>query len=189
MRLVLLRYKIVKRIPKKLNKQKLKSIQQNRFASLVGVQSYVSNEVPNLNISNQLGYPQDANTMQYMSMAQSLPEGYQRSVVENWSDMEEDTKPKWYLNKENVRRGVVQQFNTTSSQIPPPDVPFIAIDDGQTSPKYMRSTMFWVPRNPTIHNEVQIPMGVVVHPFAELLDGEAEIPTADWGENGPVRWK
>ena len=105
------------------------------------------------------------------------------------ANMEFNIKPRWYLNKDSVKRGVVLKYKTSSNEVPPPpNVPFAAIDEGQANPKLMRSTMYKVPVNPTIHNDVQVPMGVVVHPFANLIEDDTQIPIANWGEDGPIRW-
>ena len=98
-------------------------------------------------------------------------------------------KPKKFLNEDSVRRGVLKQYNTNNLEVPPSStVPYTAVDGGIVSPKLMRSTMYRVPQNYSIHQSSKIPMGLIVQPLADIGEGEVELPTAEWATEGPVRW-
>lgn len=48
----------------------------------------------------------------------------------------------------NLARGVLKTYKTSCLDVPPsPNIPFIALDEGQASPKYIRPTMYRIPYN------------------------------------------
>lgn len=113
---------------------------------------------------------------------------YAKVDISSKIDKDSMSKPKSELNQENVKRGVLRKYKTSSLEVPPPaDVPYIAIDEGQASPKLIRSTMYRVPANYTIHQSTKIPMGLIVQPIADISEGETEIAKAQCGAEGPVR--
>ena len=91
---------------------------------------------------------------------------YAKVDISSKIDKDSMSKPKSELNRENVKRGVLQKYKTSSLELPPPpDIPFIAIDEGQASPKLIRPTMYRVPANYTIHQSTKVPMGLIVQPI------------------------
>ncbi|KAL9111143.1 MAG: hypothetical protein Q9227_004406 [Pyrenula ochraceoflavens] len=71
----------------------------------------------------------------------------------------------------------------------PPDatVPFVAYDQGNSSPKYSRLTLNNVPSSAEGLASTALPLGLVLQPLAPLQDGEQPIPVLDFGEPGPPR--
>uniref|UniRef100_A0A1I7YG39 Protein transport protein Sec24C n=1 Tax=Steinernema glaseri TaxID=37863 RepID=A0A1I7YG39_9BILA len=72
---------------------------------------------------------------------------------------------------------------------PPPLVTttFVAQDQGNCNPKFMRSTLYAVPQNQDMIKQSQIPFSVAISPFADILPNEKRPPVVDLGELGPVR--
>lgn len=87
----------------------------------------------------------------------------------------------------NARGG--QQFVTSSwGQVPPlVTTDFQVIDQGNSSPRFFRSTVYSIPCNQDMVKQSQIPIGLVIKPFAELPANEMVPPITDHGPNGPVR--
>uniref|UniRef100_A0A0A9W2S1 Protein transport protein Sec24C n=1 Tax=Lygus hesperus TaxID=30085 RepID=A0A0A9W2S1_LYGHE len=80
-------------------------------------------------------------------------------------------------------------FYTNQKGMPPPLVStdFIAVDQGNSSPRFMRSTMYNVPVNADMMKQAATPFALVISPMAELLEEEQPPPLVDFGEMGPVR--
>ncbi|XP_011883554.1 PREDICTED: protein transport protein Sec24C-like [Vollenhovia emeryi] len=87
---------------------------------------------------------------------------------------------------QNMRGGV---FITNQKGLVPPLVTtnFVTQDQGNTSPRYIRSTMYTVLTTTDIIKQTNVPFGLVINPMARIVQGECEPPIADMGEIGPVR--
>ncbi|XP_070518419.1 protein transport protein Sec24C isoform X2 [Cardiocondyla obscurior] len=87
---------------------------------------------------------------------------------------------------QNLRGGV---FITNQKGLVPPLVTtnFVTQDQGNASPRYIRSTMYTVPTTNDIIKQTNIPFGLVISPMARIVQGECEPPIVDMGEIGPVR--
>ncbi|XP_077280362.1 COPII coat complex component secretory 24CD [Temnothorax americanus] len=87
---------------------------------------------------------------------------------------------------QNMRGGV---FITSQKGLVPPLVTtnFITQDQGNASPRYIRSTMYTVPTTTDIIKQTNVPFGLVISPMARIVQGECEPPIVDMGEIGPVR--
>ncbi len=102
-------------------------------------------------------------------------------------------RPLKYTNAQKVREGIAEKYLTRSFEIPPsPCIPSIAIDEGNTIPKYMRPTVINAPQDQSMQTISQIPFGFVVQPLAEIgqqeyNQGVEELPVIDSGEEGPFR--
>ncbi|KMQ92236.1 protein transport protein sec24c-like protein [Lasius niger] len=85
---------------------------------------------------------------------------------------------------QNMRGGV---FITNQRGLVPPLVTtkFITQDQGNASPRYMRSTMYTVPTTADIIKQTNVPFGLVISPMARIVQGECEPPIVDMGEIGP----
>eukprot|EP01155_Anaeramoeba_flamelloides_P036567 Anaeramoba_flamelloidesc25600_g1_i2.p1 GENE.c25600_g1_i2~~c25600_g1_i2.p1 ORF type:complete len:142 (-),score=16.41 c25600_g1_i2:54-479(-) len=80
------------------------------------------------------------------------------------------------------------EYQTTGKSLPPPaSSNFVAIDNGNCSPRFVRSTMYSIPQKRAIQQKCQIPFAIVVAPLAKLHQRESPIPLIDCGENGPIR--
>ncbi|KYM85053.1 Protein transport protein Sec24C, partial [Atta colombica] len=87
---------------------------------------------------------------------------------------------------QSIRRGV---FITNQKGLAPPLVTtnFVTQDQGNASPRYIRSTMYNVPTTADLIKQTNIPFGLVISPMARIVKGEFEPPIVDMGEIGPVR--
>ncbi|XP_018393564.1 PREDICTED: protein transport protein Sec24C [Cyphomyrmex costatus] len=142
----------------------------------------------------QPGYP---NQMQDMynnqrSPYQSTPNatGYQSGLQSQHSRrLDPDQMPspiQVILDDRNAKSGV---FITNQKGLVPPLVTtnFVTQDQGNASPRYIRSTMYTVPTSADIVKQTNIPLGLVISPMARIVQGEFEPPIVDMGEIGPVR--
>lgn len=79
-------------------------------------------------------------------------------------------------------------YPTMEKHLPPPAaVPFVAIDQGNSSPKFARLTINNIPSTAEALASTGLPLGLVLQPFAPLQEGEQAIPVLDFGEAGPPR--
>lgn len=79
-------------------------------------------------------------------------------------------------------------YPTMEQHIPPPAaVPFVAHDQGNSSPKYARLTLNNIPSTNEALSTTALPLGIVLQPLAPLQEGEQAIPVLDFGEIGPPR--
>jgi protein transport protein SEC24 len=70
---------------------------------------------------------------------------------------------------------------------PPAAIPFASIDQGNSSPRFVRLTMTHIPSSAEALSSTGLPLGLVLQPLAPLQEGEKEIPVLDFGEIGPPR--
>ena len=79
-------------------------------------------------------------------------------------------------------------YHTMEQHLPPPGaIPFVAYDQGNSSPKYARLTFNSIPSTSEALNATALPLGLLLQPLAPLQDGEQAIPVLDFGEQGPPR--
>lgn len=79
-------------------------------------------------------------------------------------------------------------YPTMEQHLPPPAaVPFVAFDQGNSSPKFARLTMNNIPASSDALASTSLPLGLVLQPLAPLQEGEQPIPLLDFGEVGPPR--
>ncbi|KAI9837750.1 MAG: hypothetical protein M1819_006684 [Sarea resinae] len=79
-------------------------------------------------------------------------------------------------------------FPTMERHLPPPAaIPFIAHDQGNSSPKFARLTLNSIPSTSDALTSTGLPLGLVLQPLAALQAGEQSIPVLDFGESGPPR--
>ncbi|KAL4931218.1 Sec23/Sec24 family protein [Aspergillus undulatus] len=79
-------------------------------------------------------------------------------------------------------------YPTMERHLPPPAaVPFVAHDQGNSSPKYARLTLNNIPSSSDFLSSTGLPLGMVLQPFARLDAGEQPIPVLDFGDAGPPR--
>jgi protein transport protein SEC24 len=74
-------------------------------------------------------------------------------------------------------------------QVPPPsDSDFLAIDDGNASCRFVRSTLYAIPSTADALKKSCLPFSLVVTPLARPQPGERLVPLADYAnEAGPLR--
>ena len=91
-----------------------------------------------------------------------------------------DAPARYYL--ENI-------YPTMEHHLPPPAiVPFVAYDQGNSSPKFARLTLNNIPLSAQALAATALPLGMVLQPLAAQQEGEQPIPVLDFGETGPPRW-
>ena len=79
-------------------------------------------------------------------------------------------------------------YPTMEQHLPPPGaVPFVAHDQGNSSPKFARLTLNNIPSTSETLSATALPLGLVLQPLAPLQAGEQAVPVLDFGETGPPR--
>ncbi|MCJ1310010.1 COPII coat Sec23p-Sfb3p heterodimer component [Agyrium rufum] len=79
-------------------------------------------------------------------------------------------------------------YQTMEQHLPPTAaVPFVAFDQGNSSPKFARLTLNNIPASSEALTATGIPLGLILQPLAPLQTGEQPIPVLDFGETGPPR--
>ncbi|CAH1404108.1 unnamed protein product [Nezara viridula] len=122
----------------------------------------------------QPGYPGGIGQQQYAQQQRRLDPDQMPSPMQV---MEDDQK---------TRSGVF--YTHQKGQVPPlVTTEFIVQDQGNTSPRFMRSTMYNVPINSDMMKQASVPFGLVLSPMAEVADKEHPPPLVSFGEVGPVR--
>ncbi|GAA5958456.1 hypothetical protein JCM21900_001476 [Sporobolomyces salmonicolor] len=64
---------------------------------------------------------------------------------------------------------------------------YLSIDQGNSNPRFLRMTTYNLPLSDDLAVASQLPLGLVVQPFARLRPEEGPIPVVDFGEAGPPR--
>ncbi|KAJ5211843.1 uncharacterized protein N7498_003489 [Penicillium cinerascens] len=77
-------------------------------------------------------------------------------------------------------------YPTMDRHLPPPSsIPFVAHDQGNSSPKYARLTLNNIPSTSDFLSSTGLPLGMILQPLAPLDAGEQPIPVLDFGDVGP----
>lgn len=101
--------------------------------------------------------------------------------------------PEGMPNVPRSRDGPAQYYHshvypTMQWYLPPPAaIPFVAQDQGNSSPKYARLTLNNIPTTSDFLGSTGLPLGMVLQPLAQLDSGEQPIPVLDFGDIGPPR--
>ncbi|KAF4673950.1 Protein transport protein Sec24D [Perkinsus olseni] len=89
---------------------------------------------------------------------------------------------------EPVRRRGGRRFETDRTGLPPPACSvYTAIDKGNASCRFLRSTTYTVPAQQSTAHSSGISLGIIAQPFAELFNDERDVPLINYGEAGPMR--
>ena len=79
-------------------------------------------------------------------------------------------------------------YPTLEQHLPPPSaIPFVAYDQGNSSPKLARLSLNNIPSTSDALAATGLPLGLVLQPLARIQPGEPSIPVLDFGESGPPR--
>ncbi|OCT50362.1 hypothetical protein CLCR_06614 [Cladophialophora carrionii] len=79
-------------------------------------------------------------------------------------------------------------YPTMEKHLPPAAaIPFVAHDQGNSSPKFARLTVNNIPATSEALASTGLPLGLVLQPFAAVQEGEQPVPVIDFGEGGPPR--
>ncbi|CAO3589565.1 unnamed protein product [Absidia cylindrospora] len=81
-----------------------------------------------------------------------------------------------------------QFFGTVDrDRVPLATTDYIGLDQGNSNPRYMRSTTDKIPFSKELADIAKFPLGLVVQPLAKRRSDEVAIQVVDHGEEGPVR--
>ncbi|KAK9506894.1 hypothetical protein O3M35_008745 [Rhynocoris fuscipes] len=129
------------------------------------------------------GYP--AQPAPYPAQQPSYP-GQQQSAPRRL-DPDQMPSPMQVMQDDQATKSGI--FYTNQKGLVPPLVTtdFIVQDQGNASPRFIRSTMYNVPISSDMMKQTSIPFGLVISPMAEVLEEEQPPPLVDFGELGPVR--
>jgi protein transport protein SEC24 len=84
--------------------------------------------------------------------------------------------------------GAMVTFSTRAGGVPPSSLSqYIAEDDGNCSPRFMRLTTTQVAFDDDLVESTKLVVGVVFQPLASPHEGEAPVPVVDAGPQGPIR--
>ncbi|KAG5180881.1 hypothetical protein JKP88DRAFT_323315, partial [Tribonema minus] len=87
--------------------------------------------------------------------------------------------------------GAVQRYDTCTPEamgkFPLATSEFMAVDEGNASPRYVRAVLRCVPATRDALRAAALPLAVEVTPLAEPRNGEAPVPLVDFGAAGPPR--
>ena len=79
-------------------------------------------------------------------------------------------------------------YQTMEQHLPPnAAVPYVAYDQGNSSPKHSRLTLNNIPSSSEALATTSLPLGLLLQPLAKPSEGEADIPVLDFGDIGPPR--
>lgn len=180
-------------------RKKIKQLQKNRFQASVAPEAYITQGMQNMNLADTSGdtspsratVPQDMRHYQNptLNYQENSSSDYSRVNVSNKNYDFSTSKPSDELNQEHVKRGMLEQYSTNWLEVPPcPAIPYTSIDAGQSSPKFIRPTMYRVPSNYALHKSAKVPFGLIIQPMADVSENESYIAKAEWGPEGPLRW-
>ena len=87
----------------------------------------------------------------------------------------------------NTRSGPFPTGYASAEHPPLSNTEFDAQDQGNSNPKFIRSSLYCVPQTSDILKQTGIPFALSLNPFAQLSENEHPVPVIDLGELGPVR--
>ncbi|KAJ8676393.1 hypothetical protein QAD02_012180 [Eretmocerus hayati] len=131
-----------------------------------------------------------ANQMnQYQTRTTSPTEGYQSSSQSQARRLDPDQMPSPIQVIQDDQRMKGGVFTTNQKGLVPPLVTtkFTVEDQGNASPRFIRSSVYTVPTTADIVKQTQVPFALILSPMAQLEENECEPPVIDMGEIGPVR--
>ncbi|EEB07263.1 COPII-coated vesicle component Sfb3 [Schizosaccharomyces japonicus yFS275] len=90
-----------------------------------------------------------------------------------------------YADQQKAKTEVVDSM---SKDYPPlPTTSFISNDQGNSSSKFVQMTTYAIPPTTDMLNQLNIPLGMIVQPFAEKREEELPVPVVDFSQTNPAR--
>mmetsp|Transcript_4329 Transcript_4329/g.6485 ORF Transcript_4329/g.6485 Transcript_4329/m.6485 type:complete len:928 (+) Transcript_4329:131-2914(+) len=134
--------------------------------------------------TNQWEYPQQEQKQTQQPFQSSMEPAPSKPKKEERIDPSQI--PRW--SPESKTDQPIKKFYTRSGTPPPPSThPFIAIDEGNCSPRYIRMSTNYVAQNSELIEQTKLCIGAIIQPLAEQVDGEEPPPVRDFGKEGPIR--
>lgn len=134
-------------------------------------------------------YPSSPNYPPGMSGPMPGPPSQPMPPQQQARRLDPDQMPSAIQVMEDDKRTRSGPFATNQKGLVPPLVttPYLTQDQGNSGPRFVRSSMYSVPALPDMMKQTAVPFGLVICPFAQLEEGEQAPPVVDMGELGPVR--
>ncbi|XP_039276195.1 protein transport protein Sec24C [Nilaparvata lugens] len=153
-------------------------------------QGYYQGEQPQPGYpAQQPGYP--AQQPGYPAQQPGYPPGYPSPLgqANQAKRLDPDQMPSPIQVMQEDRKTKSGIFTTNLKGQPPPLVTtdFTVNDQGNASPRFIRSTMYNIPTTVDVMKQTSVPFGLVISPFARLASNELPPPIVNMGEIGPVR--
>ncbi|XP_054002106.1 protein transport protein Sec24C isoform X2 [Hylaeus anthracinus] len=166
---------------------------QGQSMGTLGLNRNPPGTMPNYQQTGYQGYNNDMYNAQrgsYQGGAIGAPGGYQPDIQPQQArrlDPEHMPSSIQVMQDDQCARSGV--FVTNQKGLVPPLVTttFVTQDQGNASPRYIRSTMYTVPTTADIIKQTNVPFALIISPMARIAEGEYEPPIVDMGEIGPVR--
>lgn len=137
------------------------------FAELSNRQPPPLYEVQNTNNNLNVNQQQHQQQQQYNQHT-----SYQQST--NFS-INEKPKPGKIIPSQDPSK--VEKFYTNNNPIPPPACRnYSVVDQGNCSPRFIRSSTYSLPNNSKLATEIEIPLGLVLQPLADPKAQDTQIP-------------
>ncbi|XP_033150703.1 protein transport protein Sec24C, partial [Drosophila busckii] len=116
-----------------------------------------------------------------------MPGGYQQAPQPRRLDPDQMPNPIQVITENQQTAGGV--FMTNQPGLLPPLVTtkFVVHDQGNCSPRYMRSSLYCVPNTGDLLKTTALPLTLNISPLARLEEGEMEPPIVNFGDMGPIR--
>ncbi|XP_001601102.1 protein transport protein Sec24C [Nasonia vitripennis] len=120
---------------------------------------------------------------------QGGPGGFQNNSQTPQGKLDPDQMPSPIQVFQEDQRLKGGNFLTNQKGLVPPLVTtkFSVVDQGNASPRFIRSSIYTVPTQAEMVKHTQVPFGIILSPMAQVEEGEHEPPIVDMGEVGPVR--
>jgi protein transport protein SEC24 len=135
----------------------------------------------------QPGQPQNRGYANPPSGQPQYPTSPMGAVPQRRLDPDQMPNPIQVMSENQRASGGVFATNQVGQVPPLVTTKFVTQDQGNTGPRFLRSSMYSVPATTDMMKQSAIPFSIVVSPFARLADGEMQPPIVDMGEVGPIR--
>lgn len=139
----------------------------------------------------QPNYPPQPNMpqQQFNQQPQQYPPGMAAPQPQPQRRLDPDQMPNPIQVMKENQAAITGPFVTHEIGAVPPAVTskYVTHDQGNSGPRFIRSTMYNVPATPDMMKQVSVPFSLLISPFARPAEGEILPPIVDFGELGPIR--